>query len=139
LDAATENAGVLSSGSPLGRTEFDAAVKEAMRNLRRPDLLAHNPLLNCQLVLDAAEARPATALLVDLVEQAADVLRQHPRDDKLYRVIDRTYLRPAPSQEIAAELLGLPSSTYRRHLTQGVSRIAGWLWDRENSCRPCGH
>jgi hypothetical protein len=138
LHAAAQNAG-LSSGSILGRAEFDAAVKQAMRNLRRPDLLAHNPLLRCRLVLDATEARPATDVLVDLVEQAADLLRQHPRDDKLYRVIDRTYLHPAPSQEIAAQLLALPSSTYRRHLTQGVSRIASWLWDRENACRPCGN
>src|SRR5262249_55069518 len=126
-----EAAAVSSSGSLLGRAEFDAAVKQALRDLRRPDLLAHNPLLTCRLVPDAAEARPATEALVALVEQAADILRQHPRDNKLHRVIDRTYLRPAPSQEIAAELLGLPSSTYRRHLTQGVSRIASWLWDRE--------
>jgi hypothetical protein len=130
---------VSSSGSLLGRAEFDAAVKRALRDLRRPDLLAHNPLLSCGLVLDAAEARPATDALIDLIEQAADLLRQHPRDDKLYRVIDRTFLRPAPSQEIAAELLGLPSSTYRRHLTQGVSRIASWLWDRENACRQSGN
>jgi hypothetical protein len=133
-----ENAAVLSCASLLGRAEFDVAVKQAMKNLRRPDLLTHNPLLSCRLVLDAAEARPATEVLVDLVEQAAELLRQHPRDEKLYRVIDRTYLRPAPSQEIAAELLGLPSSTYRRHLTQGVSRIASWLWDRESGCRPKG-
>jgi hypothetical protein len=125
-----------SSGWLLGRAEFAAAVKQALRDLRRPDLLAHNTLLTCRLVRDAAEARPATELLVDLVEQAADMLRQHPHDEKLYRVIDRTYLRPAPTQEIAAELLGLPSSTYRRHLTQGVSRIASWLWDRENARQP---
>jgi hypothetical protein len=25
----------------------------------------------------------------------------------------------------------MPFSTYRRHLSQGLSRIAGWLWDRE--------
>jgi hypothetical protein len=67
-----------------------------------------------------------------LVEQAADVLRQHPRDEKLYRVIERTHLRPAPAQEIAAELLDRPSSTYTRHLTQGVARVAGWLWDHQN-------
>jgi hypothetical protein len=107
-------------------------VKQALRDLRRPDLLARNPLLNCRVVRDAAEARPATEALEGLVEEAAELLRQHPRDEKLYRVVDRTYLRPAPSQEIAAELLDLPSSTYRRHLTQGVSRIASWLWDREN-------
>ncbi len=55
----------------------------------------------------------------------------HPRDDKLLRAVERTYLRPAPSQEAAAELLGLPFSTYRRHLTGGVGRVVAWLWDRE--------
>jgi hypothetical protein len=124
---------VLSCGSPLERPEFEAAVKQTLRNLRRPDLLARNPLLGCLLVREAAQARPATEALVELVEQAAGCLRQHPRDEKLYRVIDRTYLRPAPTQEIAAELLNLPSSTYRRHLTLGISRIASWLWDRENA------
>jgi hypothetical protein len=34
---------------------------------------------------------------------------------------------------LAAELLDLPSSTYRRHLSNGVSRIAGWLWVRETA------
>ena len=58
-------------------------------------------------------------------------LRQHPRDDKLLRAVERTYLRPAPTQEAAAELLGLPFSTYRRHLSQGVGRIVAWLWERE--------
>ena len=58
-------------------------------------------------------------------------LRLHPRDDKLLRALERTYLRPAPTQEAAAELLGLPFSTYRRHLSQGVARIVAWLWDHE--------
>jgi len=89
--------------------------------------------LGCRLVREAAQSRPATEALVELVEQAVGCLRQHPRDEKLYRVIDRTYLRPAPTQEIAAELLDLPSSTYRRHLTLGVTHIASWLWDRENA------
>ena len=31
----------------------------------------------------------------------------------------------------AAELLGLPFSTYRGHLTRGVERIVEWLWQRE--------
>jgi hypothetical protein len=34
-------------------------------------------------------------------------------------------------QEAAAERLGLPFSTYRRHLTTGVERVTGWLWQRE--------
>ena len=40
-------------------------------------------------------------------------------------------MRPAPNQEAAAELLGLPFSTYRRHLSQGVQRVVAWLWDHE--------
>jgi hypothetical protein len=58
-------------------------------------------------------------------------LAADPRDDKLLRAVDRTYLRPATTQEHAAELLGLPFSTYRRHLTQGVARIVADLWERE--------
>jgi hypothetical protein len=28
-------------------------------------------------------------------------------------------------------VLGLPFSTYRRHLTRGVDRVVDWLWHRE--------
>ena len=50
-------------------------------------------------------------------------MRADPRGEKLARALDRTYLRPAPTQEAAAELLGLPFSTYRGHLTRGVERV----------------
>jgi hypothetical protein len=66
-----------------------------------------------------------------VLRNAVDALGAHPRDDKLLRAVDRTYLRPAATQESAAAMLGLPFSTYRRLLTQGVARIVGWLWDRE--------
>jgi hypothetical protein len=59
------------SRSRLGRAEFDAAVRQALRDLGRPDL--------------------------------------------------------------SVQLPDLPSGTYRRHLTQGVSRITSRLWDRENA------
>jgi hypothetical protein len=113
--------------------EFEQSVRQALRDLRRPDRLARNPLLASRLVLARGGERPAPAALVDLVHEAADVLRHHPRDEKLYRVLDRTYLRPAQTQELAAELLGLPSSTYRRHLALAVARVVGWLWERELS------
>ena len=57
--------------------------------------------------------------------------REHPRDDKLWRAVERTYVRPAATQERAAAALGLPFSTYRRHLTQGVNRVVARLWDQE--------
>jgi hypothetical protein len=91
-------------------------VRQALRDLRRPDLLARNPLLRTRLVRDRAGARePSAAVLEALLRATMTTLRQHPRDDKLFRAVDRTYLRPVATQERAAEALGLPFSTYRRH------------------------
>jgi hypothetical protein len=80
---------------------------------------------------EAGDDAPDAATLTTMVRAAIDSLRQHPRDDKLLRAVERTYLDPAPTQEAAAARLGLPFSTYRRHLTQGVERVVAWLWDRE--------
>ena len=66
-----------------------------------------------------------------LLREAAEALRANPRDEKLYRALRRTYLEPAATQELAAELLGLPFSTYRYHLTTGIARVTAWLWRRE--------
>jgi hypothetical protein len=116
----------------LSQPEFDASVRQALRDLRRPDLLSRNPLLRTRLVADrAGDEEQGGAALEALVSAAVEALREHPRDDKLWRAVERTYVRPAPTQERAAAALGLPFSTYRRHLTQGVDRVVAWLWDRE--------
>ena len=54
-----------------------------------------------------------------------------PRNEKFQRAVDRTFVRPATTQERAAEVLGLPFSTYRRHLARGVELVIAALWDRE--------
>jgi energy-coupling factor transporter ATP-binding protein EcfA2 len=116
----------------LSQPEFDQAVRQALRDLRRPDLLGRNPLLRTRLARDRAGGEePSAALLEALVCTAVETLGEHPRDDKLLRAVERTYVRPASTQERAAAALGLPFSTYRRHLTQGVDRVAAWLWDQE--------
>jgi len=107
----------------LSQPEFAAAARAALRDLHHPDALAANPLHRTRLARGAE--------LIDLVEQAVAALRADPRDAKLARALERTYLRPAPTQERAAELLGLPFSTYRRHLVRGVERVVDWLWQRE--------
>jgi hypothetical protein len=56
---------------------------------------------------------------------------RHPRDEKLCRAIHLTYLEPAATQELAAERLGLPFSSYRRHLTSGIARVTASLWRLE--------
>jgi hypothetical protein len=124
----------------LAHADFSAAVRQGLRDLQRPELLARNPLLRTRLVRDAAGSGPPDAeLLTRLLLDGVDVLRRHPRDDKLLRAVERTYVRPAPNQEAAAELLGLPFSTYRRHLSQGVARVVAHLWDRELYGTATGH
>jgi hypothetical protein len=116
----------------LSQPDFEQAVRQALRNLHRPDLLARNALLRTRLVRDrAASQEPTSAVLHDLIAEAVATLRVNPRDDKLFHAVDRTYLRPAATQERAAAVLGLPFSTYRRHLSQGVTRVVAWLWDQE--------
>ena len=89
-------------------------------------------MLRTRLVGDrAGDEEPGGAALEALVCAAVEALGEHPRDDKLWRAVERTYVHPATTQERAAAALGLPFSTYRRHLTQGVDRVVAWLWDQE--------
>ena len=116
----------------LSQAEFTDAVRQALRDLHRPELLARNPLLRTRVAREhVGTERPDAESLAHLLRTAVDAVGQHPRDQKLWRAVERTYLRPAPTQEAAAEVLGLPFSTYRRHLSQGVERIVAQLWDRE--------
>ncbi|WP_235037447.1 AAA family ATPase [Actinomadura sp. K4S16] len=112
----------------LSQPEFADAVRAALRDLRRPDRLAGNPLLRSRLVRSADD--PGAALR-SLLEETAEALRNDPREESLYRVVDRTFLRPAATQERAAEMLGLPFSTYRRYRNRAVERIAASLWEKE--------
>jgi hypothetical protein len=113
-------------------TDFADAVRQALHDMHRADLLARNPLLNTRLLRErVGTASPSAADLKALIFEAMATLREHPRDDKLLRAVERTYFRPSATQEAAAAALGLPFSTYRRHLSQGVARIVSWCWERE--------
>jgi hypothetical protein len=115
----------------LSQAEFSDAVRRALRDLHHPDALATNPLTRTRVVRERRAELPAPEALRELLYEAVAALRADPRGEKLVRALERTYLRPAPTQEAAAELLGLPFSTYRGHLTRGLERVAEWLWRRE--------
>ncbi|GEL24928.1 hypothetical protein PSU4_38820 [Pseudonocardia sulfidoxydans NBRC 16205] len=92
------------------------AVRAALRDLHRPDRLAASGLATTTGTTgDDLRAALLTAI---------DALRADPRDARLHRVLDRTFVRPAGTQEKAAEVLGLPFSTYRRHLAAAIVRVA---------------
>jgi TolB-like protein/class 3 adenylate cyclase len=122
------------SRSALSQQDFIAALKGALRDFSRPDLLAKNPLLRSRLLISRGRVGPAD--LQNLLSETVATLFVSPRDETLRRVIELTYFRPAPKQEAAAERLGLAFSTYRRHLTTGLRRLGAWLWDREQGVPP---
>jgi len=119
----------------LSQPEFVTAAQDALRNFARADVLHKNPLLRSRLVveIDTLGREKRIAALQAVVQQAVESLLSSPRDEKLYRVLHRTYLQPALTQEKAAELLNLPFSTYRRHLKAGMMRVVDILWQREIS------
>jgi hypothetical protein len=112
--------------APLGREHFAAAVRAALRDLHRDDRLASSPLLGTRLADSPVGCGPA-ALRDSLLRGVAAVGRR-PRGAGLQRVLDRTFVRAAPTQEAAAEVLGLPFSTYRRHLATALDELVELLW-----------
>jgi hypothetical protein len=115
----------------LSEPEFQAAVRQALRDLTRPAALATSPLLRSRLATQAAAGTPTAATLQGLLREAAGTLRANPKDERLYRALAATFLQPAATQELAAERLGLPFSTYRYQLAGGIRRVTEWLWERE--------
>jgi hypothetical protein len=114
---------------PLDRATFAAAVKAALQTLHRPDQLAANPLLGSTLAGTASG--PSADQLRTTIEKAVACLGNEPRGDQLRAVLNRTYLRGAPTQEAAAEILDLPLSTYRRHLAKALEQLTDLLWTME--------
>jgi hypothetical protein len=119
----------------LSQPEFAQAVRDALRHFPRPDELQANPLIRSRLVVDRvgneATAAARARALHDVLGEAITLLQSSPRQRKLHRALHHTYVQPAATQELAAELLDLPFSTYRRHLKEGIENLIETLWQRE--------
>ena len=121
----------------LDTDRFAEAVRDALKNLHRPLALRENPLLRSRLVVEKVglqvDPGQRVATLQAAIHGAGELLRAAPRDIKFYRVLHHTYFQPATTQEMAAEVLDLPFSTYRRHLKSAVERLTEYLWQQEIS------
>jgi hypothetical protein len=115
----------------LSAPEFHEAVRQALKDLHRPDLLAHSPLLRSRCLVERSDQSPTPALLHALLHEGVELLTASPRTRKLHRALWHTYFAPAPTQEMAAELLDLPFSTYRYQLGKAVKQLGDWLWQQE--------
>jgi len=122
----------------LSHADFVDAVRQLLRDLHRTDRVIANPLMASHLARHRSGARSPVAppgdVAAGLVEVVREALVHLTRDSHAangVRALDRTFFRAAPSQERAAEVLGLPFSTYRRHLRQGVEDLTSLLWSWE--------
>ncbi len=131
----------------LSQAEFGAAVSHGLRNLKKPAALRENPLLRSRLVLNRATAESGSgpvaglgrtpgqgacaAALSSLLQEACLAQNDAPHTQKYYRVLSHVFLKPTTTQAAAAELLDMPFSTFRRHLTSGEAAVTEWLWLRE--------
>ena len=114
---------------PLDRARFGAAVRMALQSLHRPDQLAVSALMGSALA--ATADGPTAGQLRTTIETAIACLGKEPKGDRLRAVLHRTYLRAAPTQEAAAEVLDLSLSTYRRYLAKALEQLTDLLWTIE--------
>jgi len=114
----------------LDREEFAQAVKDALRGLGHAEGLRDSPLLDTGLVPGGLSDSERVAALREAIADAAAEMEDSPRDRRAFRALHHTYLRPAATQQAAADLLDLPMSTFRRHLAEGVARLTDLLWQR---------
>jgi len=112
--------------SPMPRERFADMLRVALRDLNQPDRLRANELMGSRLALDFDTA--SVGWLRDTVVAGIEHIGREPRGGPLQRVLDRTYVHCAPTQEAAAAVLDLPFSTYRRHLARAVERLTDLLW-----------
>ncbi|MFJ6723767.1 AAA family ATPase [Streptomyces sp. NPDC091281] len=113
----------------LSRTEFTSAVRSALR-LLHSDSLADSVLLRTQLFGSLAPGERGDELRA-LLLRVIRAMASDPALSKPHRVLDATFLHAAPTQEAAARTLGLPFTTYRRHLTRGIDHVSEQLWRYE--------
>ena len=112
------------------RAEFDQEVRATLRSWHRPDILADGRMVRSRVAGEAGGGDPVAGLRRAFTA-ALETLRNDPRQAKYHRVLLATFINGAPTQEATAQHLGLPYSTYRRHLRRGLDGLCALLWKAE--------
>lgn len=115
----------------LSQPNFAEAVRQGLRDLHTPDLLARNPLVQTRLINGAADGSSDGERLAEVLRAAVSELATDPRNDKGYRAVKQTYVTGSGTQQAAAARLGMPFSTYRRHLATATDQVVDRCWQWE--------
>jgi hypothetical protein len=125
------------TGAALDREAFARAVRAALRDFSVRDRLRDNPLVDAARVREragpSADRSACVPALAAWIESAVQSLRGSPRTGPWHLALERTYLRPAPSQNLAAEQLGFSFGSYRRYLAAGIADVIERLWQDERT------
>ncbi|GEM_PF-4656065 len=121
--------------APQTEEEFAQAVRAALRQYLRTDLLRDNPLLHSRLVAATLHSAPTpltpVQALKDVLRAQVERIGDAPKLAPLQRVLELTWLTPVRSQQAAAENLHLSWSTYRRRLADATQLLTAHLWEAE--------
>jgi hypothetical protein len=114
-----------SASAARAREAFEGHVRDALKTAAFAPRLAETQLAAAMTSGSPHErAREVSRLL----REGTAALGASPRGQKLARALEATYLDPLGPQEQVADALGLPLSTYRRHLAAGIEHLADHLW-----------
>ena len=73
------------------RSDFERAVKDALRHYTQADLLTGNALLHARLLMRSGPGAPTPQALRALLAGTAETLFTSERDQRVYRALDLTY------------------------------------------------
>jgi hypothetical protein len=113
---------------------FQTALRQAFRSATRLDRLQTNALLDCKLLSQRGQDTDPVTRAQDLrhrLEATCERLEAQTTTRDHGRVLQLTYLRPAPTQQVAAERLALSYATYRRRLTEALKLVESEWWAEE--------
>lgn len=114
---------------------FADAVHDALEHYHETHELQTNPLLSSRMIAQRAgpDAKPSLRLtaLRDLITETNEKLGAVSKTAKCSKILHRTYIEPARSQQFAAEALGMGYSTYRRQLAAARELFTAELWQLE--------
>lgn len=113
-------------GPPLSRDDFDEAVRQALPLWIYSGGLTASPLGATSLAV--ASSGDVDAALRAAIREALDGMPSDQRGRRGHDAVVATYLRGSTTQQAAARRLGVPFSSYRRHLKQGVGDLCHRLW-----------
>ncbi len=93
----------------LTRADFDLAVRDALRQYARADLLLRSPLMGLRTISGHGSKTADVVHLQRALSDAAEAIFVNERDQKLLRVLELTYFRSRRNNRPWPSGWGFPS------------------------------